>query len=318
MLATEDKRFYWIKLREDFFDDEVIDYIMSLKNGPVYICLYQILCLKSSNQNGMLVFTLRDRKIPYDVEKIRREAKYFDVDTIMVALDIFKSVGLIEVVEDGAMFLPRMPKMVGSEAANANAQRQKRFRERQKQTLLGDGQQLALNAQDNTTQSVTNNNGDNVTESVTENNEDIRDKRIDIRDKILENRDKILDIREQESSSDTSHTDTPENSSFSFSEFLEIYPKKVDPSKIHFVEDAWNKTAAGHELEIRTAIIENMEYNDNWKKDDGYYIPGPEKWLLNRGWEQRIEPPAAPKKQYAENDPRRFYDQGMFSGSINH
>lgn len=169
------KRFYWIKLRTDFFNQDTIDFLLSQKNGCEYVVLYQMLCLNTVNTNGQLVNQIGEMIIPYDVPKIVRDTKYFDHDTVVVAMELYRKLGLIFESETGALAISNYQHMVGSEAANANAQRQKRFREKQKETLLE-------------VSSVTKSNARSNVESITKSNVENRDK--DIRDKSIENRDK--------------------------------------------------------------------------------------------------------------------------------
>lgn len=169
----EQKRYYWIKLKTDFFNQETIDFLLSQENGCQYIVLYQMLCLNTANNNGEMATRIGEMIVPYDVNKIVRDTKYFNFDTVAVALELFKKLGLIYQEEGQILKIANFDEMVGSEAANANAQRQKRFREREKRKQLG----------------VTESNAKNNANNVTENNQENRDKRLDIRDKILDNRD---------------------------------------------------------------------------------------------------------------------------------
>jgi predicted phage replisome organizer len=173
-----EKRFYWIKLKTDFFNQEAIDFLMAQENGCEYIVLYQMLCLQTSNNRGLLSTQIGEMIVPYDVKKIVRDTKYFDFDTVTIALELFKRLGLVYEENDKILRIANFDEMVGSEAANANAQRQKRFRERQK-----------------VIEGVTNSNAYSNALPVTENNEEIenRDKRKEIRDKEkdIEGRDRI-------------------------------------------------------------------------------------------------------------------------------
>ena len=49
------KRYYWIKLKKDFFDLPEIDFLQDQKNGCEYIVLYQKLCLIAANHEGKLI-----------------------------------------------------------------------------------------------------------------------------------------------------------------------------------------------------------------------------------------------------------------------
>lgn len=128
----DSKRYYWIKLKTDFFEDDKIDFIMSQKNGSEYIVLYQLLCLKSANNHGCLGSKIGDILLKWDEEKIQRECKYFDLDTIRVALSLYRSLGLVYEGNDELIRIANFEEMVGSETNGA-----KRIREwREKKNLL--------------------------------------------------------------------------------------------------------------------------------------------------------------------------------------
>lgn len=131
-MAKEEK-FYWIKLREDFFeDDSAIDYLMSQENGSDYVILYQLLCLKTSNTQGRLYSQVGEMIVPYNIEKIHRLTKYFSTDTIVVALELFKKCGLVYLEEESGLLKIDIESMVGSESANKAAIRKRKSRENQR------------------------------------------------------------------------------------------------------------------------------------------------------------------------------------------
>ena len=139
MSESNDKKFYWIKLRTDFFQaDSPIDFLMSQENGCQYVVLYQMLCLKTANSNGILSSRIGEMIVPYDVKKIARDTKYFDVDTIMVALELFKQLGLIYEQQDGCLKISNYQRMVGCESATDAAirKRNQRLRDKEKKEHL--------------------------------------------------------------------------------------------------------------------------------------------------------------------------------------
>lgn len=89
------KRFYWIKLKDSFMNSEVVDFLMSQPNGANYVVLYQMLCLKTINTGGRLTCQIGDIIIPFDIEKIQRDCKWFSLDTVRIALGLYKQLGLI-------------------------------------------------------------------------------------------------------------------------------------------------------------------------------------------------------------------------------
>ena len=132
----DNKKFYWIKLKTDFFNQDTIDFLLSQKNGCEYIVLYQMLCLQTANNNGEMATRVGEMIIPYDVNKIVRETKYFDFDTVTIALSLFKQLGLIYEEQDKILRISNFKEMIGSETKWAEKKRL--YRERQKQGLLED------------------------------------------------------------------------------------------------------------------------------------------------------------------------------------
>ena len=86
MAEYNKQRYYWIKLTDHFLTSDTVDFLLSQKNGANYVVLYQMLCLKSVNSNGLLARQIGEIIVPYDVEKIQRDCKHFDIDTVRVDL----------------------------------------------------------------------------------------------------------------------------------------------------------------------------------------------------------------------------------------
>lgn len=114
MMATG-KRYYWIKLKDSFMSSDAIDYLMSQPDGANYVVLYQMLCLKTINTGGCLVSKIGEMLIPYDVEKIQRECKWFSLATVRVALEVYKQIGLVFENPDGTLSISDYSEMIGSE-----------------------------------------------------------------------------------------------------------------------------------------------------------------------------------------------------------
>lgn len=160
------KRYYWMKLKESFMTSDTIDYFMSLPDGANYVVLYQMLCLKTINTEGRFERKIGAVLIPYDVEKIRRDTKWFSADTIRVALNLYMQFGLIYTDENGVMVIANHKNLVGSETDWA----EKKSRQR-------------MNANSDPSLPDVDKGGDNVPTNVPIEN---RDKRIEIRDKSLD------------------------------------------------------------------------------------------------------------------------------------
>ncbi len=125
-----EKRFYWLKLNQNFFNEDKIDVLMSQKGGSNYVVLYQMLCLKSINNNGNLGTMFGDVLVPYDVDKIVRDCKYFSKDTVLVALDYFKKLGLVFEEDNKVLRIANFENIVGSEVPSAHRVREHRARQK--------------------------------------------------------------------------------------------------------------------------------------------------------------------------------------------
>lgn len=170
------KRYYWMKLKESFMTSDTIDYFMSQPDGANYVVLYQMLCLKTINTDGRLSRQIGEVIIPYDVEKIRRDCKWFSADTIRVALRLYESFGLIYEDVDGTLVLSDHDSLVGSETDYSQQKRTQR---------------------NNLPPAVKGANSVDIVHSDVHENV-----HTDIRDKILDNRDKEIEIREQSAEKD--------------------------------------------------------------------------------------------------------------------
>lgn len=160
------KRYYWIKLKESFMTSDAVDFMMSQPGGANYVVLYQMLCLKTINTDGRLSRKIGEIIIPYDVEKIRRDCKWFSTDTVRIALDLYKRFGLIYEDVDGTLVLAEHKQLVGSETDWAA----KKQRQRNEARALPSGDNVPTN----------------VPQNVPIDNRDIDIKRLDTRERVKE------------------------------------------------------------------------------------------------------------------------------------
>lgn len=122
-------KFYWLKLKRDFFKRHDIRIIETMPNGKDYILFYLKLLCESVDHEGSLRFS---EQIPYSEEMLATITNT-NVDVVRSAVNVFTSLGMMEIMDDGTFFMNEVQKMIGSASANDNAIRQRRFREKQKQ-----------------------------------------------------------------------------------------------------------------------------------------------------------------------------------------
>ena len=119
MAEYNKQRYYWIKLTDKFMTSDTVDFLMSQKDGANYVILYQMLCLKTINNEGQLTRQIGEIIVPYNEEKIQRDTKWFSIDTIRVAMELYKKLGLIYEQENGILKISNFDNMIGSQTISA-------------------------------------------------------------------------------------------------------------------------------------------------------------------------------------------------------
>lgn len=130
MSVRDSKRYFWLKLKDDFFDDDAIEWLEEQPNGKEYVLFYLKLCLKSLKHDCCLIRTVGNMLIPYDAKKLGELTRTKE-DTVIVALELLKRIGLVDIQENGALFMAKVSEMIGSET-NAAA-RMRKTREKAKE-----------------------------------------------------------------------------------------------------------------------------------------------------------------------------------------
>lgn len=183
----QENKYYWIKLKTDFFSSDQIDFLMAQENGCKYVVLYQMLCLKTANNGGEMSSKIGEIIIPYDVNKISRDTKYFDIDTVRIALELFKQLGLVYVQENNILRIANFDRVVGSESASREAIKKRE-------------QRLKKKAIEYSRDNIGDNSGDTLgTNCPTDNRYksiDIRDKNIELEKKEINKEKKLTDAQE--------------------------------------------------------------------------------------------------------------------------
>lgn len=273
MADEEKKKYYWIKLKKTFMTSDTVDFLMSQPNGAEYVVLYQMLCLKTINTNGELARQIGELIIPFNIDKIQRDTKFFSVDTIRVALTLYKQLELVYEQDNGVLKISDFDNMVGSECSSAERVRNFRLKKRQKIALQ-------CNTQSNS--------------EVTQ----------EYRDKILEYRDKILDTRDKEinkiscsfsSEKNESETTKPKDSvkELLFEEFWKEYPRKVNKKN---ALKAYLKALNSKDEQIikdkaKTILQGLQQARALWKaeKREPQYIPHSASWLNQERWKDELD-----------------------------
>jgi predicted phage replisome organizer len=139
-MAKYDKetKFYWLQLKEDFFEEDSIEWLEEQENGHKYSLFYLKLCLKSLKTNGILIRKVGNMLVPYDNKKLAEMTKT-PVDTVIVAMELLKGIGLVQILENGELYIAQLENMIGSQSKSALKKQQQR--QLKQQLLLEGGQE---------------------------------------------------------------------------------------------------------------------------------------------------------------------------------
>ena len=136
---ADSKKYYWLKLRRDFFKRHDIRIVEEMPNGKDYILFYLKLLLESIDHEGTLRFS---DAIPYN-EQMLAVITNTNIDIVRSAMKIFTELNMMEIFDDGTLFMSEVNKMIGSETEWA--QKKRLYREQQALTEgTGEGQKRTM------------------------------------------------------------------------------------------------------------------------------------------------------------------------------
>ena len=124
---SDNKRYYYMRLKADFFDSDSMVLMEGMKDGYLYSNILLKLYLKSLKDNGRLML---NKKIPYSATMIASITRH-QVGTVEKALQIFEELGLIEILDSGAIYMLDIQDFIGESSTEAD--RKRRYRERIKE-----------------------------------------------------------------------------------------------------------------------------------------------------------------------------------------
>ncbi len=133
---ADNRKYYYLKLKEDFFDSEEIKILESMKDGYIYSNILLKLYLRSLRNEGRLMYR---NVIPYTPEILATLVGH-QVGTVEKALDVFKKLELIEVLDNGAIYMMDIQNFIGKSSTEADRQRAYYNRVKDEKTMLESGE----------------------------------------------------------------------------------------------------------------------------------------------------------------------------------
>lgn len=129
---SDDRKYYYMRLKEDFFESDAMQILESMPDGYLYANILLKLYLKSLKFKGKLMY---NERIPYNPQVLATITRH-QVGTIEKALQIFRDLDLIEILDNGAIYMLDIQSLIGKSSTEAD--RKKAYRERieQEKTAL--------------------------------------------------------------------------------------------------------------------------------------------------------------------------------------
>ncbi len=285
------KRYYWLKLKDDFFNNKLIKKLRKIAGGDTYTIIYLKMQLLSLKESGVIKFEGTEKTL---AEQLALELDE-DEDNVKITLSFLASNNLMEQCDDEYL-LPQAAESIGSEAESTA--RVRKLREKNKQKAL------QCNA------------------GVTECNTDVRNCNQNATLEIRDKREEIdKDIYNPPISPQGESDDVHENLTVAekgvkkagadkqvsttaiiqkrFDEFWAAYPKKVEKKKARKIYLALKPDEALHAKIL--AAIEAQKKTRQWQEG---YIKNPTGWLNAERWNDEVTAtePNKPKKQTKFNN----------------
>ena len=168
---ADNKIYYYLKLKEGFFDSNDMKLLQAMKDGYMYSDILLKMYLQSLRQEGRLMYR---GIIPYTSDMIAT-ITHHQVGTVEKAMEIFEKMGFIEILDNGAIYMLDIQNFIGQSSSEADRKRSYR--------KSIEAEKLRL---------FENNSGTNDTTNVRTNDGQMSDKNPpEIRDKSIESRDNI-------------------------------------------------------------------------------------------------------------------------------
>lgn len=230
---ANNKKYYYLKLKEGFFDDEDMKLLQAMKDGYAYSDILLKLYLQSLRQEGRLMYR---GIVPYTPDMIATITNH-QVGTVERAIKIFEQMGFIEILDNGAIYMLDIQNFIGQSSSEADRKRSYR------KSIEAEKQRLSVDCE--RTNDMTN---------VRTNDGQMSDKNPpEYRDKSIENRDKDkknINILAQSSGKQTSEPEADVEAlilndgsewrptSALFAEYVRLYPN-VDVKQQFNVMRSW-------------------------------------------------------------------------------
>lgn len=136
---SDNRKYYYLKLKENYFDDDSIVLLESMQDGVLYSNILLKLYLKSLKHGGRLQL---DEDIPYTAQMIATIIRQ-QIGTVERALQIFLKLGLVEVLDSGTFYMSNIELLIGQSSTEAERKRAARLQNKALSALRTSGGHLS-------------------------------------------------------------------------------------------------------------------------------------------------------------------------------
>jgi predicted phage replisome organizer len=131
---ADNRRYYYLKLKDNYFDEDSIVLLESMKDGILYSNILLKLYLKSLKNGGKLQL---DENIPYTSEMIATITRH-QTGTVERALQIFHQLGLVEIMENGGYYMSNIELLIGQSSTEGERKRRARLEIKAQKSLAAE------------------------------------------------------------------------------------------------------------------------------------------------------------------------------------
>ncbi len=117
---ADNKKYYYLKLKENFFDSEEMIILQNMENGYIYSDILLKLYLRSLKNEGRLMFK---KLIPYTPSALAQVVRHSE-ETVEKALEIFQQLELVEILDNGAIYMLDIQNFIGNSSTEADRRRE--------------------------------------------------------------------------------------------------------------------------------------------------------------------------------------------------
>ena len=123
---SDTKKYYWLKLKENFFDEKTTKFLRRLPDGDKLVITYLKMQLKSLKTDGLLKYDRLMSSCEEELALILDE----NVNIVKFTIQALLQSNVIEILDDNSIFMIAMQELIGKESQSA--ERMRKLRERNK------------------------------------------------------------------------------------------------------------------------------------------------------------------------------------------